>query len=315
VSSRSSGRVESPAALGQVAGGLPAQFANDCMDQIEGEVMSGRYVTAERLAAVNEALTDRDWTVLTAISRVKVATGYQLERLCFDDPETDRTAVSRQRRRALSRLVELEVLARLDRRIGGVRAGSAGFVYGLGLIGQRLLAARTVDGASRWRRPWTPGLSFLQHRLAITELYVRLVEAERAGELDLIDFSAEPDCWRSFFGRGGARVWLKPDAYVRVATGFYEYLWFVEVDRGAESRPVLKTKCGRYIDYWLSGREDTHTSVFPAVLWLVPDVVRAEILAQVIEQLPKDARQLFQIGLFDQAVETLSGRGDANPAA
>jgi hypothetical protein len=130
-----------------------------------------------------------------------------------------------------------------------------------------------------------------------------------------LEFVAEPDCWRSFSGRGGGRVLLKPDAYARVASGGYEYLWFVEVDRGNESRPTLKIKCQRYVDYWLSGREDTRSAVFPAIIWLVPDERRADSIAGVIDQLPVDGRRLFRVGLFEDAVEILGGRGYADPAA
>jgi len=168
---------------------------------------------------------------------------------------------------------------------------------------------------SAWRRPWTPGISFLQHRLAITELFVWLTEAERDGVCELLEFVAEPDCWRSFHGRGGARRLLKPDAFARVASRGYEYLWFVEVDRAAESRPTIKAKCERYVDYWLSGREDTRSTVFPAVIWLVPEQRRVESLRGVIDQLPVDSRRLFQVGVFADAVGILGGRGHADPAA
>lgn len=276
--------------------------------------MSRSYVSADQLAAVAEALSDRDWLIIQTLRTVKVATAHQLERIHFELADGDPGLAGRHRRRVLARLVELRVLGRLERRIGGVRAGSAGFVYGLDVVGQRLLRAADELG-SRWRRPFTPGLAFLQHRLGISELYVRLVEAERAGEGEPLEFVAEPDCWRSFAGRGGGRVLLKPDAYARVGSGGYEYLWFVEVDRAAESRPTLKTKCQRYVDYWLSGREDTRSSVFPAVLWLVPDERRADLVAGVIEQLPPDGRRLFRVGLFEAAIEILRGRGCADPAA
>ena len=275
--------------------------------------MSRSYVTAEQLARVAETLSERDWLIVQTMACVKVATARQLERLHFDS-DGSASASARHRRRVLARLVDLRVLARLDRRIGGVRAGSAGFVYGFDVVGQRLPGFQRGDGIS-WRRPWTPGISFLQHRLAITELYVWLVEAERTGMGELLDFVAEPDCWRSFSGPGGGRVVLKPDAFVRVAAEGYEYVWFVEVDRGAESRPTLKAKCQRYIAYWLSGREDTRNAVFPAVIWLVPNGRRADALAEVLDQLPPDSRVLFRIGLFDQAVGILHGRGYADPAA
>lgn len=314
MSDRSSGRVGYYGAFGLVRGRFVARIANDSTGRVVGDGMSRRYASQERLVAVAEAMTDRDWLILESLQTVKVATGRQLERLHFDSSDADPGSASRHRRRVLNRLVGLRVLGRLERRIGGVRAGSAGFVFGVDVVGTRLFVVHDGSG-SRSRPPFTPGLSFLQHRLAITELYVQLAEAQRAGVCELIEFEAEPDCWRSFSGRGGGRVLLKPDAYARAGSGGYEYLWLIEVDRAAESRPTLKAKCQRYIDYWLSGREDTRSSVFPAVLWLVPDERRADALAEVIDRLPVDGRRLFQVGLFANAVGILSGRGYADPAA
>lgn len=314
MSDRSSGRVECASAFWPVSKQIPTQIGNDSVGRVMEDEMSRRYASQERVAAVAEAMTDRDWLIVETLQSVKVATGHQLERLHFDLASGDQGSASRHRRRVLLHLVQLQVVSRLERQIGGVRAGSAGFVYGLDVVGRRLLA---LHGAapSAWRRVWTPGISFLQHRLAITELFVQLTEAERGGTSELLEFVAEPDCWRSFIGRGGARLWLKPDAYARVAAARYEYLWFVEVDRAAESRPTLKAKCQRYVDYWLSGREDTRSSVFPAVVWLVPDHQRVEVIAGVIDRLPVDSRRLFRVGLFANAVEIFSGRDDADPAA
>ena len=49
---------------------------------------------------------------------------------------------------------------------------------------------------------------------------------------------------------------LKPDAFVRVAAEGCEYLWFVEVDRGAESRLPLKQvpALRRLLDFWTGGQ-------------------------------------------------------------
>lgn len=42
--------------------------------------------------------------------------------------------------------------------------------------------------------PYQPGLAFHRHTLAITELYVQLVEADRAGTVELVRFDPEPHC-------------------------------------------------------------------------------------------------------------------------
>src|ERR1700730_16785722 len=98
--------------------------------------MSG-YVTAARLAELETRLSDRDRDVLARVASLRFVSGAQLTPLCFGDLG-DASAGARASRRALLRLPRLGVLARLPRVIGGVRAGSAGFVYRLGLVGHRL---------------------------------------------------------------------------------------------------------------------------------------------------------------------------------
>src|SRR5262245_2204849 len=100
--------------------------------------MGERRVTWAAVGQTAEGLGARDWAILTDVARLRVLTGRQIERLHFAQlggMHRDRT-----RRRVLERLVALQLLATLERRIGGVRAGSAGLMYVLGPAGQRLLA-------------------------------------------------------------------------------------------------------------------------------------------------------------------------------
>jgi hypothetical protein len=198
------------------------------------------------------------------------------------------------------------VLARLKRRVGGVRAGSAGYVYALDVVGQRIIDR---DQQTRSRRPWTPSAPFIDHALAVTELYVRLVEAGRRGEFELLAFDAEPACWRSFSGPGGERVTLKPDAYVRVGIGDFEELSFVEVDRATESNQAVAIKCDRYRLYWMTGGEQRRTKAFPRVVWLVPDGRRQQQLVDVAGKQPPEAWRLFKVAMFDGAMNALTGDG------
>jgi hypothetical protein len=63
----------------------------------------------------------------------------------------------------------------LDRQIGGIRAGSSGYVYSLGAVGHRLLHP---DRTRRRLHEVRDG--FLQHTLAIAELYVSLRQRNNA---------------------------------------------------------------------------------------------------------------------------------------
>jgi hypothetical protein len=195
--------------------------------------MTGTRITAAGVRGLSELLGDRDMELIRSLGQVRVATTRQLERLHFHEG----TPLSNARvcRRTLDRLTGWKVLERLNRRIGGVRAGSASFVYVLAVAGQRLLGAGGPAGGRRYQRPWTPSAAFLGHALAVTELYVRLVEGPRRQGFELMEFQGEPRCWRSFTGPGGEPVSLKPDAFVRLATPEFIEHAFVEVDRGTES--------------------------------------------------------------------------------
>src|SRR5438445_540887 len=184
--------------------------------------MSARYVTTRRLSALQATLSPRDIAILATVRQLRLVTGRQLERLHFTDVSQRRAAY------VLASLVRRRLLVPLPRTVGGVQAGSAGFVYALDVAGLRLATPRP---RSRAQRPWSLGMPFLAHTLAITEVYARLVEAERKGLLQLVSFTTEPTCWRSFSGPGGARVVLKPDAYLATRLGRFEDRWFVEVDR------------------------------------------------------------------------------------
>jgi len=265
--------------------------------------MSGPYITKGRLAHLARHLSDRDWAVLHTLARVRLATASQLERLHF-------AGVSRrQARSALASLVSRRALARLPRQVGGVRAGSAGFVYALDVAGQRL--TRSIE--SRPQRPWEVGQIFLAHSLAVTELIVGLAEAVRArcDGAALAQYEGEPGCWRPFTGPGGARAVLKPDAEVILTFGRFEDRWLIEVDRATESRTALDRKLQRYLDYWRTGHEQAATGVFPRVLWVVPDDARRAVMIDALGRLPAESWPLFAASTSEEAVSRILGGANA----
>jgi hypothetical protein len=257
-----------------------------------------RSATTKRLLQLRAGLTERDWQIISTLARVRVATAGQLELLHFEG------VAKRRVRRRLASLTDRRVVARLPRRIGrtigGPTSGSSGHVYVLDVAGQRL--ASLADGG-RVRRPWALGVAFLDHSLAVTDVYVRLVLAERAGSLRLLRFVGEPGTWRSFLGPGGGRYMLKPDASVVLLVDSRENYWFLEVDLGTEHAPTIGRKCDLYRSYWMSGTEDERTGVFPRVLWLVPDERRAEVIRRVIRRQPDEATALFDVALLRAVVQ------------
>lgn len=262
-------------------------------------------VTEAQLARISDRLTQRDREIVDTLDRLRLASAKQLERLHFDGSPRSR---ARTASRVLGRLVDLQVLARLERRVGGVRTGSAGFIYALDTAGQRLASVTGPAGGRRVRKPWTPGAPFVDHQLDVGELFVRLREAEQAGDLDLLDFEGEPLCWRVYSGVGGGRAVIKPDAFVRLAADGFEHLAFIEVDRATQSAPTIKRKLDVYRRYVRSGREQRRWDLFPRVLLLAPSERRKEVLVDVAAKQPEDSWPLFSVALFDDAISALLGR-------
>jgi hypothetical protein len=268
--------------------------------------MTARYLTAAAYQELEAQLTEPDLAVLKRVSDLRFVTGPQLTRLCFSvsgDPAAD----ARAARRALLRLVKLGTLARLPRPVGGVRAGSAGFVYYLGLAGQRIAVARGWQPERRRRRSLIPGTLFVRHALQVSELHTRLVEHDRSRSFELLELAAEPSCWRNFDGIGGQRSTLKPDSYVRLGQRAYEDSYFIEVDRGTEGSRALERQLQLYVAYHASGQEQAERQVFPRVLWLVPSEQRQAALVDSLARLPAESWRLFQVARFSEALTAMLG--------
>lgn len=300
VSARLSGRVERAKSLPQARGGAERTKTND---SAAPQSFLTRRITPARLVTITEQLDDRDVAVLATVAKLRAVTGAQLRRVHFRGiPSADRQA-----RRVLAKLVDLQILTALDRRVGGVRAGSEGKVYALGLAGQRLAGGRGPAGGVRIERAWTPGPLYLRHRLTIGELLVVLSEAEARGELELIEFSAEPGCWRNYSGPAGEIVTYKPDAFVRLGVGPDEHLAFVEVDCDTEGPRALDRKLDLFRQFVALGDERQRWGVLPLLVWLVPTTQRAAVVEAACRRQPSELHDVFRVAVIEQAVSVLTG--------
>jgi len=248
--------------------------------------------TAKNVHELAGQLGERDEKILRDLARVRLLSGHQLDRLHF----AALTPPHRARSRVLKRLVAWRAVTTLSRRVGGVRAGSAGLIYTLDVAGQRALQLLDRSDHGPARRPWTPGQMFTAHSLAVSELYVALREAERRGELELLDLRAEPACWQRTTTLGT----LKPDAYVLVAHGEMEDAWWVEVDRSTESRATLRRKLELYLLAAQTGQVGP-SGVLPRVLVTVPDEARLMQVRETVAAMPA-AEKLISVAQHDQAV-------------
>jgi hypothetical protein len=263
----------------------------------------------QQLLALDNRLSERDLLIINTVDRFRLLQAEQLRRLYFNEIST-LAGSARICRRALARLVDERVLHRLTRRVGGVRAGSSGHIYTLTAAGKRLLAYQGGQGLPSDRGVHEPGEGFVQHTLAIAELYTALVEQERAGRLQLVRFDPEPACWRTHRTGFAGSIVLKPDAYAELAAGAFDHANFVEIDLASEGKQALLRKLRAYVSYYRSGREQSARGWSPRTVWITTTPARATLIEALVRTLPGTRRSLFTVGLPEQAVDLLLGTGE-----
>lgn len=131
----------------------------------------------------------------------------------------------------------------------------------------------------------------------MSELYVCLREAERAGGLELTTFRAEQACWQRTASLGT----LKPDAYALVGAGEIEDAWWLEVDRGTESPGTLRRKLSLYLLAAQAGVTGPD-HVLPRVLVTVPDERRLDVVRAITDSLGVIAQRLIAVSLHEAAI-------------
>ncbi|MGC1165827.1 MAG: replication-relaxation family protein [Solirubrobacterales bacterium] len=272
-----------------------------------GAIVSRPYLTAGRLADLERTLAPRERAIIETLDRLRVATTDHLKRLHFADLTPH--SASREAPRLLARLAERRIVLKLERQLGGIRAGSRAAVWSLDLAGQRLASVCGPAGGRRVRRPWTPSLAFLAHRLAVSACCVSLTERCRSGAGDLLAFDAEPLSWRRYASPYGGTAILKPDAFVRLAAGDFERGAFVEIDRATEARATIAGKLRTYRQYWETGREQQRRGYFPRVVFAVPDEGRKAVLVDLCAAQPEETWPLWQVVLSDDLTDALIGAG------
>ena len=251
-------------------------------------------------------LPEKEREILETVERFRLLRSDQVRRLFYSDAEST-AGGARLCRRALAHLSEEGLARRLERRVGGARAGSNGHLYATTAAGKRLLAYLGGEGVPSNRGVHEPGVAFASHTLAVAELYVQLVERERSGALELVSFETEPACWRTYTTPLGASAALKPDALVRIASGEYEYASFVEIDLGTEGRGAVQRKTQVYLAYYRNGREQVEQGVFPQVVWIAEEEARVHFLTDLFAGLPEEAQRILVAVKSEDSVAALTG--------
>jgi Replication-relaxation len=266
-----------------------------------------------QLVRLADELSPRRWQLLRAVHDLRLVTGGQLRRRFYAPADS----AARLARLDLAALHEARILHRLSRRIGGRRAGSSGFIYAVGPIGRRLLELRCGEGLPRGSGQYEPSIGFVDHALAVSEVWVGLHEHLHdglTGERDVhIDYRVEQAAWRSYLDAYGAPLTLKPDAEVRLQRAGFEDHWWLEVDRATERRAAIRRKLAAYVAFYRSGQEQRTSGLFPLTAWLTICPERARVLDEVIGELSPGERRLFRVGLLSAASPLLLSHGRSQP--
>jgi len=266
-------------------------------------------VSETALLQLHDELPARRWAILKVVAELRLVTGGQLRRCLYPEPTA---SAARTARRDLAAMHQRGILHRLQRRIGGVRAGSASYVWALGPVGRRLLELDRGEGLPG-RSRYEPTVGFVTHALAVSQVWVDLHTHLRdpwIGEPEAkVDFRVERSAWRAYTDALGGQATLKPDAEVRLGRGDVEDLLWLEVDRATERRRRLHVKCAAVVAYFNTGIEQHRTGVFPLTVWLTTDEQRARVIGEVIAGFAPRDRRLFRVGLLSAAAPLLLSFG------
>lgn len=243
-----------------------------------------------RLRELHLSLSTRDHQILKFLSRHRYATTTHLRDVFFAGHAT-KTAGTRACIRVLHRLLRDRLISRLERRVGGSARGSAASIWYLDAVGERL----TRPEQTSRRRFASVSTLFLEHTLAITDTHVALIEQTKSMGADLERVEIESEAWRPFLTTHATATVLKPDLYTHISTQDYDDHYYLELDRGSESIPVVLQQCRLYTAYRATGRAQAEHGVFPRVVWLVPTQRRADRLAAAIQGEPDLPDRLFTV--------------------
>jgi len=220
------------------------------------------------------ALGGRDLAVVNAVARFKQLSATHIRELLFAD--VSKTPSDR----ALRRLVDMQYLRRIERRmVGGARGGSGQYVYTLGAKGFYMYSTGRYN----------PARVVNYHSIAIADTYLHLLRLERQGLFKIDGLSTEPDCWATI-----GRYELHPDLRVDVNGGRGVFKLWLEVDMATEAQRQIRSKL---LNYWYAYNEAdvSQWPEFPLVVFVAVDSERANELQWVIEQLDDDVALLFRV--------------------
>ena len=252
-------------------------------------------------------LTKRDYEVLSLLNGCRYATTRQLVELYFREnkPKT----ATRRANLLTKKLTNLGLIHHLERRIGGVRAGSGSYIWHITHKGIKVLREIEPNVKLKLKNHYEPTQHHLKHQLFVTQLFVELTALHLDQKIFLEDFSFEPKCWRSFTTLF-SHFTLKPDVFAKLTVGDFEDAYFFEVDNTTEHLGRVIAKCKQYVAYFNTGIEQRENEVFPLVVWAVPDEKRKLAILNRIKDDLDAYWELFEVVTLEEFSDFIQGGRD-----
>jgi len=221
-------------------------------------------------------VTSRELETLLQLACFHYLTAAQVEAFLFDGSAllpSSRAAVAR---RVLAGLVRSGFVQTTARVLAAEGAGPARRVYALTASGEAVLRR---SGRRAGPSPARKGSLFIEHALMTADIALAFRSAARAQPgPQLVSWESDWDLAAAIPGSP-----LVPDARLVLLVGDVELHAFLEVDRATERPATFARKISAYLEWNWSGRWREHLAVWPVVLVICPNALRALSLRRVTE--------------------------------
>jgi hypothetical protein len=156
----------------------------------------------------------------------------------------------------------------------------------------------------KWRKDYNVvQLPYLEHTIAINDLYMTFLRISRQNKHEIPEFLVE-NLVRQNFAYQGENYTFTPDAYGQYFTEDGGVHFFLEVDRGTMTTYQFQSKVERYAKFYASDAYLPTYPTFPLILTVTTTWDRAKQLQEAIKAIDNtDLRWLFTT--FDLAEQAL----------
>lgn len=200
-------------------------------------------------------LSERDTLAVRMVADFHQATASQIKEVLFADV----ARISLER--CLRRLVSRKYLRRIARQPAGEKGGSGAYVYELGVAGWYYMNKRGT---------FRPRLSIDYHALAVVDVFVSLVKAERAEQLEILACKLESAI-------GHARADMLAEIGLTQLGKKRSIAFEVEATRKRPS--YVLEKCTNYARAY----DEKDGGVFPFVVFVVPQAWMVKELGRLLK--------------------------------